>query len=95
LLIHSRYVQKAGLWEMTLRSRVALASVQQRIASCERDGLPETARFLRHLEAGMTGAKPMDEVGIVASMAAAMERIERRLTAIEAAARAGSADHQP
>jgi hypothetical protein len=80
---------------MTLRSRAALASIQQRIASCERDGLTETARFLRHLEAGLSGAKPVDEVAIVASLAAAMERMERLLTAVEAGVCRNSADHQP
>lgn len=80
---------------MTSRSQAALTSVQQRIASCERDGLIETARLLRHLEAGLSGSESVDEVAIVASMAAAIERIERRLTVVEAEARAGSADHQP
>ncbi|MDQ1174148.1 hypothetical protein QE430_002455 [Microbacterium testaceum] len=68
---------------MTSQSAVALDSVRQRLAECDRDGLVETSRLLRLLQAALEGEQPLDEVGIVAAMATSLERLERGLVAVE------------
>jgi hypothetical protein len=69
---------------MSTSSAIALASVRLHLGECHRDGLVETSRLLRLLEAALSGAQPIDELGIVAAMATSMERLERRLLAVEA-----------
>lgn len=68
---------------MTSQLAVALDSVRQRLAECDRDGLVETSRLLRLLEAALNGDQRLDELGIVAAMATSLERLERRLVAVE------------
>ncbi len=68
---------------MTSQSEVALDSVRQRLVECDRDGLIETSRLLRLLKAALNGEQPLDELGIVAAMATSLERLERRLVAVE------------
>lgn len=68
---------------MTSQSAVALDSVRQHLVECDRDGLVETSRLLRLLEAALNGDQPLDELGIVAAMATSLERLERRLVAVE------------
>jgi len=71
---------------MSANSAIALKSVRLHLEECHRDGLVETSRLLRLLEAALSGAQPIDELGIVAAMATSMERLERRLLAVGAGA---------